>query len=149
MNMAIPHHHAGRSMMVDSDVFDMDRRLKEGDGTVGWAGDPGLWLEWDAIYEVWVVCRRAPDGREMDVTRWPPPLSPGLLIRLREADTHRPGNDPVARAMAADDAYEADMKQRWEEQMHEAAARLTHAMRKDGMDVPGRKAFFQGDARVR
>lgn len=147
-NFAVPRTQNGRRLMVDTDVLEIDRRLKEGDGSIGWAGDPGLWLEWDPVFEVFVVCRRAEDGREMDITRWPPPLSVGLLIRLRDADTHRPGNDPVARMLAADDAFEADLERRRDEEMIEAAARMAHAMRKDGMDVPGHKTFFQGEARL-
>lgn len=145
MSFGVPHTVDGRRIMVDTDVLDIDRRLKEGDGTLGWAGDPGLFLEFDQVMNQFVVRRRAENGWECDITYWPPPLTSGLLIRLRDADTHRPGNDPVARMFAADAAYEADEERRFGEQTAEAAARLVHALRQDGLDLPGsRKVSFAG-----
>lgn len=148
MSIGVPHTNAdGQRIMVDSDVLDIDRRLREGDGTLGWAGDPGLSLEFDRRINQFVVRRRDPDtGFEADITYWPAPLTTGLLIRLRDADTHRAGNDPVARMFAADAAFEADEAARFGEQTHEAAERLVHALRQDGVDVPGsRRTFFPGE----
>lgn len=138
MPLTVPHQTAdGKRCLLESDVLDIARRLTEGDPTLGWAGDPDLWLELDQTTDTFVVCRYDPTtGREMDVTRWSPPLTAGLLVRLRDGDSHRRGNDPVARALAADDAHEADLARQQDELSHETATRLAHAMRRDGMDVP-------------
>jgi hypothetical protein len=139
VSIGVPHVNPdGHRIMVDADTLDIGRRLREGDGTVGWAGDPGLTLSFDERIQHFVVTRYDPyTGRELDVTYWAPPLTTGLLIRLREADTHRAGNDPVARMIAADEAYEADEAERFAGQTREVAERLVHALRKDGMDIPG------------
>lgn len=126
----------GRRAIIDGDVLEIDRRLKEGDPTVGWSGDPGLWLEWDRLTETFVVCRRDPDtGMEADVTRWKPPLTVGLLIRLRDGDTRRAGNDPMAAIDAANEAHERDLDREFEAKTDETAARFAHAMKRSGVDV--------------
>lgn len=134
----------GRRMMVDSDLLDIDRRIKEGDGTVGWVGDDGLWLEFDQARNVFIVCRYDSDtGRTDDVMSYPPPLNAGLLIKLRDADTRRPGNDPVARMFAEDDAREAAAEAQFEEFIaEETAPRLAHALRKGGLDEAAPKPVF-------
>lgn len=148
MSIGVPHvNEDGKRLTVDADTLDLDRRLREGDGTVGWAGDPGLRLLFDQRINHFVVTRHDPyTGRELDVTYWAPPLTTGLLVRLREADTHRPGNDPVARMIAADEAFAADEAARFGEQTRETAERLVRALRQDGMDIPGpRHTFFPGE----
>lgn len=147
MPLTLPHQTAdGRRCLMESDVLDIARRINEGDASVGWSGDPDLWLELDQTTNTFVVCRRDPDsGLEADVTRWTPPLDAGLLIRLRDGDTRRSGNDPLARMFAADDAHERDLNRRFDEESLEVAGRLTHAMRKDGMDVPySQRTSFAG-----
>lgn len=127
----------GRRCMMESDVLDICRRVTEGDPSVGWAGDPDLWVELDQATNTFVVCRYDPrTGGPMDVTRWSPPLTAGLLIRLRDADTRRPGNDPLARMDAENEALERDLDRRLAEQTFEAADRLTFEMHKAGADVP-------------
>lgn len=147
MHLAVPHTTPdGQRVLVDQDVLDIDRRLKHGDPTLGWAGDPGLWLEFDPRAEVFVVCWRNPrNGEEMVVTRYAPPLDSGLIRKLVEADTQRRGgNDPVAKMLAADDKHERDRAAALEDFIdNDAAPRMVHAMRKDGVpDVPPAPVYF-------
>lgn len=145
MSLSTPHTNPdGRRMMVESSVLEIDKRLKEGDSSVGWVGDPGLWLEFDQARNVFIVCRYDPNtGAEMDVMSYPPPLDAGLLIKLRDGDTQRAGNDPLARLFAEEDAREKSKEREFDTFIEEESApRLVHAMRQDGMDVGTRKTFF-------
>lgn len=133
----------GRRMMVESDVLALDARIKNGDGTVGWAGDPGMWLEFDQIADVFIVCRHDPNtGGVEDVLRYAPPLDVGLLIKLRDGDTHRAGNDPVARMLAEEAKRERDEQDEFETYIEEEVApRLTHALDQGGVDTGRAKSF--------
>lgn len=146
MNLAVPHTNPdGQRVLVDQDVLDIDRRLKHGDPTLGWAGDPGLWLEFDQVAEVFVVMYRTRDGREIVVTRYAPPLDSGLIRRLVEADTERRGgNDPVGKMLANDDRLERSRAAALDDFIdNDAAPRMVHAMRKDGVpDVPPAPVYF-------
>lgn len=127
----------GRQAFVDTDVLDIARRINEGDGTVGWAGDPGMWLEFDVNRNEFVVCRYDPaTGAEADMCRWAPPLNVGLLVKLRDGDTHRAGNDPVGRMLAAEAQRERDEEDYFALYVdEEVTPRLVHALDKGGVDM--------------
>lgn len=127
----------GRRMMVESDVLDICNRIQQGDPTTGWAGDPGMWVEFDVPRNAFVVRRIDPrTGGEVDVMSYRPPLDTGLLVKLAQGDTQRRGNDPVKRILEENTARERAQEAEFDSYVEEEVApRLVHAMREDGLDV--------------
>lgn len=136
---------AGRSILAD---HDFDRRLHEGDPTVGWVGDPRLGVVYNGDtdrIELWRYCE---DGEARKITQ----SRPG--VRVLDSDVLRflAEHDPLSRRaynvnadIAAHNAkvrsrQAADLQAREEA----AADRLQWALRKDiGAYEGGSRHIYQ------
>lgn len=110
---------------------DIQRKLKEGDPSIGWEGDERLYVAPREGAEGYVVGRLCEDGvkRLICVSKAPHRLDQELLIQLRDHDTRRVNvlkqvNDHNARIQKAHD-------DRATERISEAMERVIHGLRKD------------------
>lgn len=107
----------GRRIMVEGGVLDVNRRMQEGDATVGWRGDPDLYLEYDLVLDRYVVMRAASDSRgATTVMTWGFPLDERLLIHLRDHDLRRAD---VVKPLDALVAHETAREQATEDRLTE------------------------------
>ena len=121
---------------VSSDFID---KLQNGDPTIGWEGDPNLWVEsvdntGVRYFELWGwkldgsgkyrVCESDPDT----------PFDERLLVKLCEIDGKRnPNRDIHAEVVAHNDKLDADQQATQDEWVaEEIAPRLRRALQKDG-----------------
>lgn len=110
----------GRVVEVDSDVFDVAKRLKE--------VDPSLGLRWSEAGEYFVVYQEMPDGSRHLVTT-SQTLTPAIVDRVREVAS--PDYDLAAEIEKREREADAEMDQRVHEHLGEVGERLAHAIRKD------------------
>lgn len=138
---------AGERVEIDSDVLNLDRKVKEGDAASGWRGDPQMWLCYTPQtkeLEVWGL-----DAAGVPyIAAVEPASNPNwrfdILVRLRQGDWQR-GGDVIGDLLAARDAKRAAADRAAEAEWDERAERLAWAVKKDmtgeslyGHFVPGR-----------
>jgi len=61
----------GHPSLVPVAALELGRRLREGDATVGWEGDPTLSLEFDPVNSTWQVWGRDLHGETYCCGAWP------------------------------------------------------------------------------
>lgn len=110
---------------------DIQRLLKEGDPTIGWEGDPRLYVQPREGAEGYAVGRLCEDGvhRLICLSRPPHKLDKGLLIRLRDHDSRR-----VDIFKKVDDANKQAQKEkdaRAVDRIGDAYERVVHGLSRD------------------
>lgn len=119
---------AGGRVWVESDVFDIDKRIKHGDGGTGWRGDPSMYLCYNprtAMFEVWGADKMgvkyiAASHHACDQT---------LLMKLVAGDPTK--NDVIGRVLAENAKARKDEADRIKDRQLEIADKIGHAIRKD------------------
>ena len=112
---------------IDHDVFDIDRRIKEGDES-GWRGDPSMFLMWNpanSMFEVWGHDRAGNQYLACSHHR----CDHTLLTKLVAGDPVK--NDVIGRVMAANDKLAADRREAERDKRLEIADRMGYAIRQD------------------
>lgn len=123
-------HHLpdGTTVTVTGDVCDIADRLRNGDPTLGWDGDPDLLLFYNTgtdRFEVW-----APDERmEPYLAVSHPRCDASLIRRVADADNRR--RTAVDRVTDANTKAQADAEAARAERFDEVADKLHHALRQD------------------
>ncbi len=123
----------GRILVSDHDVYDVERRLQEGDPTYGWPGDPNLFLAIDPQPRPprWEVHRLCDDGQVRRICVWKGEGAPdGQLI------AHIAAHDTRTRDVFGNLEREETLRERLEESdadahREEVADKLRFALRKD------------------
>ena len=120
----------GKSLLMDSDFM---RRLREGDATIGWTGDPRLGVyHADDCIEIHRLCE---DGEVRLIMRSKPgvtSLGSEALRFLAEHDTQsRRAYDPVEEINRHNAGVEKSIADREKDRRGEAAERLAWALRRD------------------
>lgn len=112
---------------VPTSVFDIDRRIKEGDES-GWRGDPSMFLMLNPqteMFEVWGIDRAG--NQYMACSHHS--CDHVLLQKLVAGDPQR--HDVINEVLKANAQLERDRRAAEREQGLEAADKLGHAIRKD------------------
>jgi hypothetical protein len=110
----------GRLVEVDSDVFDLAKRLHEIDTSLG--------LDWNEVGQYFRVYQDLLDGSRVMVTT-SNELSPALLEEVRRIV--QPGFDAGAEADRMDAAARREKEHQRKEKQGEVSERLKHAIKKD------------------
>lgn len=93
MSLRVTHRNpTGHLVEIPADVLDLDRRIKEGDPTADWGGDPRMYLVFNGISEKYQVWRRCEDGKDRQICNVEHRDS-RLLRHLGEIDSWRRGAD--------------------------------------------------------
>lgn len=114
-------------MWVDSSLYDIDRRIKDGDES-GWRGDPTMGLFFNPHtrqFEVWGIDRA---GKEYKAATHHE-LSVEIIHKLRNGDPTR--NDVFQQVLDHNAKVEADAKQKDREARAEVFDKLAWGIRKD------------------
>lgn len=123
-------------MQISNDVLNLDRRIKEGDPTCGWNGDPNMFLVWNQPtkkYQVWRACE---DNKDRIICSWlPTEMDSRLLRHLGEIDSWARGNDPLAAMDAHNAAIDRLHRQQLAELEEEVRQILEFAMKRSY--IPG------------
>lgn len=120
--------------LVDDPIVD---RLRDGDPVFGWDGDNRLALYLDVPAGMWELWRYEATGVLEVVTRFPTDrysataIIPAAILWLREHDTRR-SFDPFVAVTARNDRARAQRAAESAAMVDEAAARVKHALVKDG-----------------
>lgn len=120
--------------LVDDPVV---ARLRDGDATLGWAGDSRLALYVDVPEGCWSLWRFEHNAELEPVHTWTfeqfgsADIVPGIILWLRRHDV-RDGFDPFLHVVARNATVEAEKAAVGAEAVTEAVDRLGHGLRKDG-----------------
>lgn len=117
------------------DSQEIGRRLREGDATLGWPGDPDLTLVRNTVKGRWEVWRRHEDGSASIVMQRSGDRLPGtgLICAVRDHDTRLV--DVLGDIDRHNDALDAARRERARAQTEDAADKLAWALGKD-LDLP-------------
>lgn len=112
---------------IESDVFDIDRRIKEGDES-GWRGDPTMFLQWNIetrMFEVW--------GSDARGTRYLAcshhECNHVLLQKLVAGDPRR--HDVIQEVLDANERAKVEREAEHREKRMEAHEKLQWGIRQD------------------
>lgn len=125
-----------------TDSRDATDRLRNGDPTLGWSGDPDLSLVLNVKAQEWEVWRVGATGREMHC-----PVKPGAGVPIqsliREIVKHDTRHVDVLRLVEDTNAQvDRDRDAAFREKTGEAGYKLAHALSKDlGLPAPDGKVF--------
>ena len=114
-------------MWVESSIFDIDRRIKDGDES-GWRGDPSMGLFYNPqtlMFEVWGIDR----GGNQYLACSHHACDHTLLAKLVAGDPTR--NDVIGRVLAANEKANKDRSDAERDRRSEIADKLGFAIRKD------------------
>ena len=117
------------TMAQVGDLLDIDRRIKDGDES-GWRGDPSMGIFVNTStgwFEVWGYDRA---GREY-LAASHETLDHTLLIKLREGDMTRPGNDPFQKVLDHNAKLKADQDRREHDEFEQLADKMQWGIRQD------------------
>jgi hypothetical protein len=118
---------AGGRVWVDTDVFDIDRRIKEGDES-GWRGDPSMYLCYDqrtGRFEVWGTDR----GGRKYIAASHHACDQTLLTKLVMGDPTK--NDVIGRVFAENAKLKAEQDAKVKDRQLEIADKIGFAIRTD------------------
>jgi hypothetical protein len=141
MSIALPEGY----IEVPVTVLDIDRRLRDGDPTMGWRGDPTFQLVFNQQtrgFEVW-----GRDGRGVDyVVLYADHVSPRILADLAASDWQR-GKQVIRDVIDRADKGQKDREYRLEQTRREASEKfawhVAEAFRQETGHSPGRSIFGQ------
>lgn len=135
----LSHLEANGVMWVPTDLFDIDRRIKNGDES-GWRGDPTMGLFYNPHlhrFEVWGIDR----GGNQYLAASHHELSVEIVHKLRNGDPTR--NDPWQQVLDHNAKVKAEMQQKDREKRAELADKLAWGIRQDfGHLYGGRKRIW-------
>lgn len=147
MGFQVPHTYAGRTMMCDSEMLELDRQAKYGDAVSGWRGDESMFVCLNAqlagpdIVEVWGLDAL---GREYvaaatDATQgW----RHRLLAKLVKGDWQKRAGDLVEETLAHNQRLAAEREENFRSYVREEfGPKLRFALQKDGLG-PKDSHFF-------
>lgn len=146
MGLQVPHRYDGRTMMVDSEMLELDRQAKLGDPVSGWRGDPQMWVALlpsqvgPDVVEVWGL-----DAYNREYLAASTPATDGwrhrLLEKLVKGDWQQRAGDLIEQTMASNAKIRADAEARHADYIREEfAPKLRWALQKDG--VAPRDTFY-------
>ncbi len=118
----------GTRVAVEGQVLETLRALKEGDGILGWEGDPNMEIFLDmasGTYDVWTLDNQGEPY--MALSR--PYCDQRLVVDVLAADTRR--RDVAGSVMAHNKRVEAAAKADFAAQVEEHAEKLQWALRRD------------------
>ena len=132
-----PEWRGGRVVWHESVADWFIDKLHNGDGTIGWEGDPQLFIVAERTPQgtVWELWRAEENGHRSLIEKSPPgyPFDERVLVQLCKLDTRRHDRDLHAEIEAARDKVKADeLAARNEYIAEEFAPRLQAALIKDG-----------------
>jgi hypothetical protein len=125
---------------LPADVSDIQNRLVHGDATLGWRGDPTMFITFalpidpltqrpleggKGVFEVWAV-----DGRGEPYMVLAAERCDQRIVR-RIAEAARPGRDPVQDVIDHNVKIEAERKRQFSERVEEYGDKLHHALMRD------------------
>lgn len=131
--LLIPEYLDGKPTFVPY-AGDIQRLLKEGDPTIGWEGDPRLYIT-PMDRGGWAVGRLCEDGVKRMICHSTPDsngqhkLDKSLLIQMRNNDTRK--SDVLKRIETSNQRFEKDRTDAAVEKMSEALERVIHGIRAD------------------
>ena len=134
----VPEWRGNRAVWHESVADWFIDKLHNGDSTIGWEGDPRLYIVAEATDEgtVWEIWRHEENGFRSMIEKSPPgyPFDERLLVQLCKLDSHRRHRDLHAEIEANNEKREAGrLADRNEYIAEEVAPRLRHALLKDGL----------------
>lgn len=116
-------------VVVEGDVLEVERRLREGDDLIGWEGDENMRLMVDletGLYDVWTL---GPDRTPVLAVAERPYCDQRLIEDVIRADTRR--FDVAARVIKRNEEVAAGDRAARAEQNAELADKLQSALMKD------------------
>lgn len=130
MSLLVPEYLNGVPTFVPY-AHDIQRKLKEGDPSIGWEGDERLYIAPRDGAEGYVVGRLCEDGVKRLICYSKPPhrLDQELLVMLRDNDTRR--TDVRKRIDLHNARIQKEHDERATERIAEAMDRVVHGLRKD------------------
>lgn len=121
----------GAKAEIDTDVFEIRRRLVEGDPTLNWEGDDRMRLFYDEqtrLFEVWTLDAHGEPYR----AAFGPRCDPSLISQLVANDTRH--TDVFGNVIANNRKVDADRKRAFGDYVEgELADKLHFAFRRDGL----------------
>lgn len=111
--------------------FEIQRKIQDGDPTIGWSGDPTLYLQLgdDNSWEVWQIRPDAPPRLAMRHTH---NLDNSILVHLREIDPRQNTVDKlVQKAYAKLEADKQAKNQKDAEKLAEGQDRVRYVIKKE------------------
>lgn len=137
----------GRHLIVSAEVQEVVARLRDGEPTVGWEGDPRLALYRAEGADHWELWRMEADGQYRPIIRSKPGVSLMGLIRWLVAHDTRRGHDPAAEVNAHNVARQSGLDERARSKMIDALDRVAFAIQKDlgGQTDIGSGSWHAGD----
>ncbi len=135
--LVTPVWRGGRCVWHESVADWFIEKLHYGDSTIGWEGDPRLFVVAEATPAgtVWELWRHEENGHRSMIEKSPPgyPFDERILVQLCKLDTQRQHRDLHAEVMNARDKEAADeIAGRNEYIAEELAPRLQRALISDG-----------------
>lgn len=121
----------GRALWVAPEVQDIQRRLREGDPTLGWEGDNRLALYRGEGDDRWYLYRLEADGQYRMVLRSKPEVSLITLIPWLVKHDSRSGYDAAAEVDAANAKLVADLEATEHEQAVEIISKVIWGINRD------------------
>lgn len=80
----------GVMISIRDDMLNICQRVQEGDATIGWAGDPNMFVSFNNVVQKYEIWRRCEDGLDRMVKSWDPDkFDQRVLMDLRDTDTWR------------------------------------------------------------
>lgn len=136
-DLLLPRELPDGSIVYTDDVDSqaIGYRLRNGDATLGWPGDPALALVRNTVKDRWEVWRHHEDGSKSIVGHRAGTRLPGneLILSIRDHDTRLV--DVLAGVERQNDELERRREQRFREQTGEAGDKLAWALGRD-LDEP-------------
>lgn len=125
-----PEYVDGRRLWFDGAMWDLIRKLHDGDPTRGWEGDPRLAVYYDGPADRWEVMRYEHDGTYRMVCRSKPgvPFDERLIDALVAHDRNR-GVSPHELVDAHNRRIAAEHQRQRDDVAVETAERLRFALR--------------------
>lgn len=129
--LIIPDSVNGVPTWFSEAPVDYVRQLQEGDPSVGWEGDPRLYLRPNKATGGWSVWRMGDDNKHYCIchSKAPHKLDKGLFIKLRDNDTRR--QDVFARITKQNEAAQKAQDRAEFEKHYESLDRVYHGLKKD------------------
>lgn len=130
-SFVLPAFVNGQPTWLEEADPEIVRLLQHGDPTIGWEGDPRLYMRRNLHSGGWTVWRLGEDGSEHAIcsSKGNHKLDKSLLVRLRDHDSRRV--DIHARVEKQNAAAQRALDTKEYEDTHEKLERVYHALGRD------------------